>query len=178
MEVSDRSIALVSAPVTWRRTATLMTFAALALALGVLVYHTDRVTIHLPLLRAVAWPAGRHLFGAAGGSLPSFLHPFAFSLATAAAWRPGLSRRRAACAGWCAVNLAFEIGQHPAFKATWAQALRTSAGESAIVRAVLNYLLGGTFDVGDLAAVVLGALAAAAVLRAVDNREERCHATQ
>ena len=177
MADTDRLAPLPFAPVPWGRAATLASIAALALALGVLMYHTDRVTLRFPLLPTDDWLAGRQLFGAVAGSLPSFLHPFAFSLATAAAWPPGAARRYGACGGWCAINLAFEFGQHPAFKAFWAH-VRTDAGDSRLVRAVLDYFLRGTFDPRDLAAILLGALAAAAVLHVTDKRSEARHATR
>ena len=151
------------------RTTTLLGLAVAALILGVLVYLTDRVAGIAVLLPRVDALAGRHLFGAIGQSLPSFLHPFAFSLATAAALRPGVAQRWGACATWCAVNLACEFAQHPAFKASWARALNELAGTGGVERRVMSYCLQGTFDVGDVAAVVLGALAAGALLWLVDS---------
>jgi hypothetical protein len=76
------------------------------------------------------------------------------------------------------VNLGFEAAQHPHFKLQWAQALRTSAGDGAFARPVLNYVFLGTFDRGDVFAIILGAAAAAGLLHLVDSRLETCHATR
>ena len=148
-------------------TPTLLITACLGLALGLLVYLTDRVPGHASLLPALAWMSGHHHFGALGQWLPSFLHPFAFSLLTAATLRRQAAPHDSACVAWAAINLAFEFAQHPLLKAPLATALQDGLGWTPLAEPLANYVLRGTFDPGDLLAVVLGALAAAGVLRLV-----------
>ena len=57
--------------------------ALLALAIGSLVYFSDRNASASLLMPASALNTSRHWFGAWGQWLPSFVHPFAFSLFTA-----------------------------------------------------------------------------------------------
>lgn len=136
----------------------LVAIGCAALSVGVLVYLTDRHGA----------PNGP-VFGLIGQWLPSGVHALAFSLFTAAALGRGASRRRGACAAWCAINLAFEFGQHAAFKPHWAAALHAGGGDWPITGSVLRYLLAGTFDVGDLLAIVLGTLAAGLLLEFLDK---------
>ncbi len=156
----------------WRRPGLLAAAGCLALSIGILVYLVDRNASQAALIPTIAAFVGYSLFGALGQWLPSFVHPFAFSLFTVAALRPGAAPRYVACAAWCAVNVGFEVGQHPSFKSQWAQALRTSASDWVMTRSVLNYFLHGTFDSGDVVAAILGALAAAALLQFVDRSME------
>ena len=155
------------------------------LLLGMLVYLTDRSASHALLMptmptmpRLDLW-AGRPVFGAIGQWLPSFVHPLAFSLLTVAAL-PAQSTpatpRYGVCAAWCAVNLLFELGQHAAIREPLAAALLDLPGRTPPVRWLASYFLHGTFDVGDLIAALLGALAAAVVLHLVQPQPERHHA--
>ena len=143
------------------------------LLLGLLVYLTDRPASHALLMptmpRLDLW-AGRPVFGAMGQWLPSFVHPLAFSLLTAAALpakSTAATPRYGVCAAWCAVNLLFELGQHAAVREPLAAALLDLPGRTLPARWLASYFLRGTFDVGDLIAAMLGALAAAAVLHLV-----------
>lgn len=160
-----------------RRVVSLASIACLALALGLLVYLTDREPATAALIPSVSALAGLHLFGALGPWLPSFVHPFAFSLFTAAALPSGSAWRYHACVFWCAVNLVFEFGQHPQLGAPLAEALQGSFGASAPARWVSNYFLRGTFDGVDIASAVLGAVAAAVVLRLLQPLWESDHAS-
>jgi hypothetical protein len=117
------------------------------------------------------------VFGALGQWLPSYAHPFAFSLFTAAALPPSAAPRYGACATWCAVNVAFELGQHPQLSGRLAEALRAGFGQNALARSLAGYFVRGTFDVGDLVAAVLGAMAAAGVLRLMHCVPEDDHAS-
>ena len=135
------------------------------MAVGLLVYVTDRGSAHGMLLPAMSGPVGHPLFGALGQWLPSFVHPFAFSLLSAAAARPKPALSYTGCLAWCAVNLAFEVGQHRQISDHVATALHDAFGNATMVRPVSGYFTRGTFDVGDAAAVILGSLAAAAMLR-------------
>lgn len=160
----------------WERPAVLVVAGCLAVALGLLVYAADRPAGHALLIPAFpAFMAGR-LFGTLGQWLPSFVHPFAFSLFTAAALSSRATPWYEACIAWCAVNVAFEVGQHPQISARLATVIDDVLGQSPPARALANYFVHGTFDIGDIVAAVLGALAAAAVLRLTQSFLERHHA--
>lgn len=160
----------------WGATSVLIAFAALALTAGVLVYAVDRHGPQVLPLAGVAASFTTPVFGVLGHWLPSFVHPFAFSLLSAAA-RPSTARTSAmrpaygACFAWWLVNVAFEAGQHPALRTTLAQLIDQLLGDSAPARWLANYFMLGTFDVFDIVAATAGAGAAAAVLRAVHKRE-------
>ncbi len=151
-------------PHVWGRTAALLVIGCLSLAAGVLVYLSDRSASHALWVPAVASLSGRHLFGAIGQWLPSFVHPLAFSLFSAALLVPRPGWRYGACAFWFVVNGAFEIGQHPQVREPLADALRQVLGHGQVARVIENYFLRGTFDVGDLVAAALGAAVAAGIL--------------
>jgi len=150
----------------------------LALGVGALVYWTDRDPNKASLIPAVAMLAGLHLFGTLGGWLPSFVHPLAFSLFSAALMATRARSEYGACAFWFALNAAFEIGQHPQVRRPLADALRHGFGEGPVARAFENYFLRGTFDLGDLVAAALGAALAAAVLHSLRVHQENRHAPQ
>jgi hypothetical protein len=156
------------------RPALLAVIAGVALVVGALVYLTDRAVA--PLAPAIGALAGSRVFGALGQWLPSFVHPFAFSLFSAAAlpWRA--APRYGVCVAWWAVNVAFEIGQHPWARAPIAELLQGSLGRLPLTRPLADYFTRGTFDVGDILAATAGALAAAAVLRLMQGRSESQHA--
>jgi hypothetical protein len=71
------------------------------------------------------------------------------------------------------VNLAFEAGQHEQLSGRLAEWLQFVFGPTWLTRALSNYFLRGTFDLGDIAAVTAGALAAAGVLALVHHQETR-----
>lgn len=147
--------------------AVFLVIAIMALAVGLLVYMADRVAAPPLLMPAFALLGTGALFGVLGQWLPSFVHPFAFGLLTAAVLPPRSAWRYGACAAWGAVNVAFEVGQHPSISTPLAAALHGAFGASPPARALANYFVLGTFDRGDIVAAVLGALAAAALLRVV-----------
>jgi hypothetical protein len=147
------------------RTATLLAIGCLSLAPGVLVYLTDRSASHALLVPAVAHLSGRHVFGAIGQWLPSFVHPFAFSFFSAALLAERPRWRYCTCAFWFVVNAAFEIGQHPQVRGPLVDRLRHGLGQGQTALALENYFMHGTFDVGDLVAAALGAAFAAGILR-------------
>jgi hypothetical protein len=149
----------------WRRSASLAAVAVGALLLGLLVYLTDRSSSSASLIPRVDALAGRHVFGAIGQWLPSFVHPFSFALLSAAALGARDTPRYGVCVAWCLIDVAFEIGQHPQVKLPLAQALQDGLGWTPLARPLADYFLRGTFDAGDIAAAVLGGLAACFVLR-------------
>lgn len=155
----------------------LATIAALALTTGVLVYLSDRDSTRALLMPALpAWVSG-HRFGVLGLWLPSFLHTFAFSLLTVVLL-PAHSRWCVgACGAWAAINLLFEFGQHPRLSPPLAQMLHSGLGDGRISTALAAYFLRGTFDVGDIAAAALGAVAALALTRLHLGRPGADHET-
>ena len=166
---------LARAPWWLPRRSALLLLAGLALGLGLLVYLADRRTADTLLLPRFATLGTGPLFGVIAQWLPSFVHPFAFSLLSAAAMRRPAASARAPygiCAFWWAVNLAFELGQHPRFSARIADALQFGLGQNALTAAMSRYFLRGRFDWGDVAALSAGALAAAAVLWLLHDSED------
>jgi hypothetical protein len=128
------------------------------------IYLSDRPAGHAVVLPAsLHWSGGPSL-GVVGWWLPSLLHPFAFALLTAAAARPSAASTIGACAGWWGVNVVFEVAQHPRLSAPIAAWLDSRFDGAWPAQRVADYLVRGTFDVGDLVAASLGALLAAAVL--------------
>ena len=150
-----------------RRYRALQLLAALAvLALGTLVYVVDRpedATPHLSALHALAiiWP--HHSLGPIADHLPTFAHAFAFSVLTALALGPAW--RAVSCLGWLSTNAAFEVGQHPRAAEGFAMLLPSSLEQAPLVDALVQYFVSGTFDVGDLVSICVGAAAAYALLR-------------
>jgi hypothetical protein len=154
-----------------RREVALPLAAVASLALAMLVYMADRSPARVALLPAVLALGIGPTFGALGLWLPSFAHPFAFGLLTAALRAPDAAPAYGACLGWWAVNVAFEVGQHPDVAPRVAEAAQRLGFDDGWTRPLTGYLLHGTFDGGDLLAATLGALAAAALVRAVHRQE-------
>jgi hypothetical protein len=136
------------------------TLAILAMVAGLLVYAIDRPvpqTYLLPSVLAYS-DSPRNIFGAAGASLPSFLHVFAFSLLTAAVVTLRTARAAAIVAGaWCGTDLLFEFGQHPALAPVIDASLPSWFASVPMLENVGPYLLRGSFDPVDLAATLAGA---------------------
>ena len=150
--------------------------ASLALAVGMLVYLTDRTASSSMLVPDIGAHARLHAFGTLGQWLPSFVHAFAFSLLTAAALHPRAGPAYPVCVIWGALNVLFEIGQYPLVSARLADTLRDCERWLPFARSLSNYFVRGTFDPGDVVAAILGATAAAVVLLLSHHREEMRHA--
>jgi len=157
----------------WLAPVILAAVGSLGLALGVLVYATDRDNAHAMLFPAFATLATGPVFGVVGPWLPSFVHPFAFSLLTAAAVHRSASPAYAACAAWWAVNMVFEFAQHPQLSGRFVESVKGLFGQTWLSRALANYSLRGSFHVDDLVAATAGVLVAAGVLALVHRLEMR-----
>ena len=137
--------------------------------LGGLVYALDRGGWPLTQLAGFAGLTGlagataAPWFGSVGGWLPSLVHPFAFSLFTAALRTSGAPPATLACAAWGLVNVLFELGAH----------LESAFGAAGGARALADFFARGRFDPADLAAAVAGAAAAAVWLRVASSRKDR-----
>ena len=112
-----------------------------------------RTILPSPLAAAVPHSAA----GPVLGSAPTFVHVVAFSLLTAAVLGRS-ARRLLICGGWAAIELAFEILQHPGV------GHRLLANTPLSSMPVMSAYLTGTFDPADVLAAVLGAAAAFGVL--------------
>ncbi len=154
------------------RRAVLGSAACLALLLGSLVYLMERDAAHVALMPAAATLPIGPVFGALGQWLPSFVHPFSFSLLWAAARPPEAPPAYGACAGWWAVNVLFEIGQHPNLNVPLAGFVKDTFGDGRATQMLMGYFLRGTFDRGDIVAATAGAMAAAALLMLVCRKAE------
>ena len=170
------SVVPVARVKVWGRPASLAAIGCAVFALGLLVYLMDRDASKAAFIPSVAWLAGSNVFGALGGWLPSFAHTFAFSLFTAAVLPERGVPRYGACIAWFAVNVAFEVGQHPVVSVRLAELLQGGLGGLPLTRSLANYFVYGMFDPGDIVAALLGALAAAAVLRLVHRGRRENHA--
>ena len=144
--------------------ASLIAFAAVALALGFLVYMTDRAPGSAALLPWAGIHSTAPILGSVGGWLPSFTHVFAFALLTAATARPSIAPPYWACMLWWAIDVAFEVAQSPAWKEPVIDSARRWLGDGWLTSLFTRYVERGTFDPGDLVAVTAGSLAAAAML--------------
>jgi len=168
-----RSAASATHPVS--PTIVLVSVALLALLAGLLPYLSDRPAESAWLIPALPLLQGMNLFGSVGAWLPSFVHPFAFSLLTAAALPDRANWRYGACLGWFAVNAAFEFGQLPQFATRLADVIHAVFGSAAVGQRLTWYFMHGRFDNADLAAAATGALCAALVLRLTFALGEHSH---
>ena len=144
---------------------------------GLLPYLSDRPAESAWLIPALPLLQGTNLFGSAGAWLPSFVHPFAFSLLTAAALPDRPNRRYGACIGWFVVNAVSELGQSPQFAARLADVIHAVFGSAAVGQRLTWCFMHGRFDNDDLAAAAAGALCAAPVLRLTFALGEHSHAS-
>lgn len=159
------------------RTGTVLTLCAtLALAFGMLVYLSERDARQVLLMPTLLALGSGPLFGPLGAWLPSFVHPFAFSLLTAAARPRAAAPAYGACVAWWLVNLAFEVGQLAPVSRVVAHELPRLIGDGLPTRVLSAYLVQGRCDIGDVLAATAGALAAAAVLHRTHQLREAHHA--
>jgi hypothetical protein len=132
----------------------LLLWAFGALCIGALVYALDRDPSRVWLMPA-SWslPQGQGLLPRViSDSLPSFVHVFAFALLSAWLWARTRRQALAVVLAWWLLDVLFEVAQLNALRATFQS------------HAVWRYWPTGDFDSADLAALSLGALAAAVVM--------------
>ena len=100
------------------------------------------------------------LFGAIGGSFPSFAHTFCFSLVFCvllASWRiaPG-----SVCIGWCLAEATLEVAQIEAVASRILSILPAWIADWPILGNIPTYFSRGHFDPLDLISIFLGGTAA------------------
>lgn len=135
------------------------------LTVGTTVYLLDRSWQQLAIAQVIPLTHSRSpVFGALGGSLPSFAHVCAFALLTAALLDGGRRLNQVICFGWLVANVTFELGQHPKLATSLASAVPAWFAHVPILDKTPTYFLSGTFDPLDILFATLGALAAYLVI--------------
>ena len=148
------------------RTSLQVILGLVVLLVGTLVYVLDRSPAQVPLLSAISlFGELPPIFGAIGHSLPTFAHVFAFAVLSTVIL--GNSRKMALwiCAGWFAVDAAFEVGQHPLIWERISSVMPGGESQLTVLNSVKNYFVLGTFDAWDLVSIALGAWFAYLLLR-------------
>ncbi|MBT8442938.1 MAG: hypothetical protein KJO76_11170 [Gammaproteobacteria bacterium] len=139
--------------------------AAGLLVLGVLVYALDRGGTAYFLPDWLARAPGPAVFGTLGAHLPTFVHPFAFVLMTAAVVRPGPRGLLLVCSAWFAIDCAFEVGQWSPLGQRIAASIPDWFDGVPVLEATGAYFSRGTFDPLDILSIALGVVAAYLVFR-------------
>jgi hypothetical protein len=112
-----------------------------------------------------------NFFGYLGYWLPTFLHPFSFSLLSAAVCSASIKNYAAICLFWCGINILFEIGQR--FKAIAVGIVPDWFAGIPYLENTKGYFVNGTFDYVDIVSIMLGASTAFVILLISAKREIR-----
>jgi len=135
----------------------------ISLLVGAMVYLVDRSPGQTYFVSRIGSAVSLHhvlppLFGYLAGSLPAFVHVFAFALLTTGFLACKRKGCLIACVVWLSVDGFFELGQK--FGA-WSSSLVPSWFEGIpLLENTAKYFALGTFDFMDLAAIVVGSVAA------------------
>jgi hypothetical protein len=161
-----------------RNDATLVTIAALSLLCGLAAYWVGRPTGSVyALARVPAFPSVVDCGSCRvpANYLPDFVHPYAFILLTVAGVaRSGRRATGVICIGWAAVDILFEVGQHPGISASVAAAIPQWFDRVPVLESARGFFVAGRFDWHDVLAIALGsALAWATVALARGEGFER-----
>ena len=152
---------------------TLLIVAALLLVVGVIVYAVDRGGAAYFLFGWSASHGEVELFGPAGNHLPTFIHPLAMILLTAAVLRPWPELLPAIACGWFAIDSLFELGQLSPLDARVVTFLPAWFEDVPVLEASADYFMNGTFDPLDILSIGLGAVAAYWIVRKIERGEPR-----
>lgn len=148
----------------------------LSLCLGVLVYLTlrspDRIyfTNYFGIHNSL-FEIQNPILIAMGNRLPAFFHVFAFSLITASFLSPSKPAYTITCASWFGIDTLFELGQK--FKTQASRWVFDFFDKIPFLESTRNYFLHGTFDLFDILAYALGAVAAYMILAATARNTTR-----
>ena len=140
---------------------------AIALFVGSLVYLVDRAPDSTYFVHAISNRMSLHnilpsLFGPIAQNLPSFIHVLSFSLITAGLLSCKKRGCLIVCIAWLFTNSVFELGQN--FNGWVLKILPDFSSGIPILENVRGFFLSGAFDVHDLVAMLIGAMAAYVVL--------------
>jgi len=144
------------------------------LLVGILVYLIDRPPeatyfLHFSRIKVSLYGILPNVFGAIGNSLPDFFHVFSFIMLTAGFLSWGKKGNLLICLGWFSIDLIFELFQK--FNALPLKIIPTWFKGIPFLENTENYFRQGTFDLLDLLAIALGAMAAYFVLLATNKGE-------
>ena len=131
------------------------------LLLGTLIYLSDRSPDQIYFVYKSPVEISLHntlpnLFGMIGNSLPSFVHVFSFILITAGIISSKKKDYIFICAGWFLIDSIFELGQR--YTALVIKFIPDWLSGIPFFENTNNYFSRGTFDVMDLAAVLIGSV--------------------
>ena len=143
----------------------LLLLATLLLASCILLYALDRGGAVYFLPDWAAEPNRPDIFGTLGAHLPTFLHPFAFILITAAVLRPWPRLLPAICVAWFVVECLFELGQMSPFDSRIAAAMPSWFDSVPILQIAADYFTRGTYDSLDVLSIGLGTVIAYPIVR-------------
>jgi hypothetical protein len=104
-------------------------------------------------------------------SIPSFFHIYAFILLTAIVLNPSRTGLILICFGWIAIELFFEIGQHPFFAQHLTEWVPAWFANFPYLEVANSYFLSGTFDPVDVLFILFGTAAAVLTVYKVQRRE-------
>ncbi len=140
------------------------------------MYILDRPPGQVPILSDLSlYDHTEAVFGSIGHSLPTFAHVLAFCLLTAALLRHAKRHATVICLGWFCIDVAFELGQTQQVAGWLLQFIPHWFENLPILEQTDGYFAHGTFDVGDLVSIALGAVTAYCVIRRTPP-QEKCHA--
>lgn len=139
----------------------------LALFIGSLVYLLDRPADSVLLISKSISLFDNHalLFGAIGQHLPTFSHPFAFILITAALMNSvKQSAYFSICFIWLVIDSVFEIAQNETINQYLATYIPPLFTDLPLMSHLQNYFINGHYDPFDLLSILAGVIAAYIVL--------------
>lgn len=152
-----------------RSEVSLLVLALLLLTSGIAIYLLDRGGAVLFLPDWAADHTRPALFGSLGDHLPTFVHPLAFILITAAILRPWPKLLPGICATWFVIECLFEVGQLAMPGGRIAAAVPAWFDDVPVLEVTANYFIRGTYDVLDLVSIGLGAAIAYPIIRFIQR---------
>lgn len=146
-----------------RRDVARIMLGIVGLGLGILIYLLDRPAdlVYFMPDNHPYFTGYMTVFGGLGQHLPTFLHPFSFSLITAGV----LACRSTLCIalislGWFAINIIFELGQATTTSTWLMEYIPTWFDGIIVLENTTNYLQYGTYDPKDILSIAIGSLIA------------------
>jgi len=132
-----------------------------AIVIGLLVYVVDRHGQVSFLPRYPIYPQTLSIFGAFGGVLPTLTHTFIFIVISSCVWATTIRHIYITCIFWVVVEFSMEIIQHSNIT-IYLKSL--SLAQGTVGEPLYLFSLYGVFSIGDLIAVIVGAVLAFIVI--------------